>query len=254
MMLTCTKCNETKDIELFVKSSRNKIGYTTRCKECQNEYQRNWNKKNPEYEKNRYQNRKEAMSKYGKIRYQDNKEEIKASVREWRLDNIDAVREYDRNYYKNNKERISEYNRQHYLQNKDDYIKRAKIHNHKRRDILLGLEDDFSKNDLEELLTYFNYSCAICGSDYEHLDHFIPIIVGKVGTVVGNMIPMCAYHNLSKNSNNPFDWANDLSTEEYSNFIKVVKYLSIKNDMSFNNYKDYVNNSFNDSNNENKGE
>lgn len=43
---TCSKCNQEKDIDLFVKNYRKLGAYTNRCKSCRTEYQREYSARN----------------------------------------------------------------------------------------------------------------------------------------------------------------------------------------------------------------
>jgi hypothetical protein len=47
-MYTCKKCNITKDLKEFHKSSRNKSGHFYQCKTCINNHNLNWYKNNKE--------------------------------------------------------------------------------------------------------------------------------------------------------------------------------------------------------------
>lgn len=45
-MKTCTTCKETKQLSSFNKSKRGYLGYTSRCRECQSAYRKEYYKKN----------------------------------------------------------------------------------------------------------------------------------------------------------------------------------------------------------------
>jgi hypothetical protein len=114
---------------------------------------------------------------------------------------------------------------------------------HRRRARLKNLRVDFYEQDLENLLTIFDGGCAITG-DYEiHLDHAIPLATGHGGTFNGNMIPLRADLNFSKNDSNIFEWfeANrqrfELSQERFDN---LITWLASANAMTVGEYRDYV--------------
>jgi hypothetical protein len=55
-MKTCTKCKETKNLSEFNKSKNNKDGLNAWCRICNNEYSREWAKKNKERHQRNYTN------------------------------------------------------------------------------------------------------------------------------------------------------------------------------------------------------
>ena len=63
-MKTCTKCKETKSLELFYKASKNKDGYTTECKLCNNKRSKEWRENNPE-RKHRRDRNNNLVARYG---------------------------------------------------------------------------------------------------------------------------------------------------------------------------------------------
>lgn len=67
--LTCVKCNKTKSVDLFRKST-SKHGYKFECKDCYNKYRRQYRRKNPEKFKEYYlkERNKAARESYEKYR------------------------------------------------------------------------------------------------------------------------------------------------------------------------------------------
>lgn len=119
-----------------------------------------------------------------------------------------------------------------------------KFHLNKRRARKRNLPDDLTKKQIAEMMNLFDYSCAITGSKLNlHLDHVIPLAVGHGGTTYGNMIPLRADLNFSKNDSNIFEWfeANrqrfELSQERFDN---LIAWLASANAMTVEEYRDHV--------------
>lgn len=114
---------------------------------------------------------------------------------------------------------------------------------HRRRARLKNLPDDFYDDDIDRLMEVFNGGCALTDDYQIHLDHAIPLATGQGGTINGNMIPLRADLNFSKNDSNIFEWfeANrqrfELSQERFDN---LIAWLASANAMTVEEYRDYV--------------
>lgn len=168
---------------------------------------------------------KECVSMDNKRKVRDPNYDHLTPKREYRRRNVDKIREIRKRYRQRTK-------------------KEHALHEAQRRARKKALPDNFTADDLQELLYVFNGKCVITGTEYEHMDHFIPLSTGFGGTVVGNMIPMSSAMNLSKGDRNPFIWAETLSIEEKAGFDLAVKYLAQENGMTVEAYTEYVNSCF----------
>jgi hypothetical protein len=114
---------------------------------------------------------------------------------------------------------------------------------HRRRARLKKLPSDFFESDIVNLLTLFNDGCALTGDLPIHLDHVIPLSTGHGGTINGNMIPLRADLNFSKNDSNIFEWFEairqrfELSQERFDN---LIAWLASANAMTVEEYRDFV--------------
>lgn len=112
------------------------------------------------------------------------------------------------------------------------------------------MESDFilinlTKAQREQILADFNYACSLTGStENVQLDHFIPVHTGHGGKTLGNMIPLTASLNYSKNGKNQFEWIKTRSSEEQEGFKQVLAYLAKQNNKSLDEYKKHVYNCF----------
>ncbi len=99
---TCSKCGETKALELF-RQGRNQ------CKLCIAKIQKAYNEKN-----------KESIAEYMKEYYAKNSAHLKA----YKAKNRERIAEYMKGYYAQNRERMKEYTRTH----RTGGISKAEIH------------------------------------------------------------------------------------------------------------------------------
>lgn len=185
-MKKCIKCEEEKELLLFVKD-RNV------CKYCMKEYKRQYRLEN-----------KEKIKEKDKKYYLDNKDTILKKSSSYYDNNKEKKLEYQKEYYINNKEHISEYKKKHAKENKDSIREYKSNYQNKRRKEdpifmlkysinrtirnslkvkgfskskksieVLGCEIDFFKSYLEERfteeMTWQNYGLVW------DIDHIIPL-------------------------------------------------------------------------------
>lgn len=183
----CSKCNHEypATTEYFHKSSQSEDGLRGMCKVCRCAYSSNY-----------YQHHKDTASAYS---------------REYRVNHPEQSRAYSLAwYYKNSKQAVqSTRNWRQKTPGKQQTYKQT------RRSRSLGLPDNFSHNDWEYALKYFNGCCAVCGRPqglWHTLaqDHWIPLSSPDCpGTVATNIVPLC--HgvdgcNNSKGNKSPEQW------------------------------------------------
>jgi hypothetical protein len=141
-------------------------------------------------------------------------------------------------YYKD-REKFKLYAKQWQSKNQE----KMKRHYHLRLARKRSLPDDLTAAQLAFTLCEFNDRCFITGDSNTHLDHVIPLAVGQGGTTYGNMIPLRADLNLSKNDKNIFEWfeANrqrfELSQER---FDSGIAWLASANAMTVEEYRNHV--------------
>ena len=205
----CNKCNIEKPIDQFGKKNNK---YLSRCKQCINNYMKEYCLKNKEYKKTN--NKK----------YRENhKEKIKEITKNWRENNKIHKKEIDKQYYENNIDKIKEYNKSYYKKNKKKLLEKAKIYKNKKRkeDELFKIKGQirhminisFNKKGLNKskhteeiigmpikdfynyLLQTFkdNYGYEYDGKEKIHIDHIKPLKYAKTKEEV---IKLCNYKNL----------------------------------------------------------
>lgn len=77
----CWYCNEVKNINEFVKDGDNSKGFKSKCKECYNEYMREYRKLNKEKLRKLYEERRDRG--YYKEYMEKNKDRIKEYRNKW---------------------------------------------------------------------------------------------------------------------------------------------------------------------------
>lgn len=210
---------------MFIKDNRAANGHRNKCKSCE----------------------RERLRKY----QEDNREKVNASNRasytRYREERLLA----NKNYSCANKEKRSEDAQKRYLVNRDYILKQCKEYRENNPDTLRAsslrrrarkksLVSELTALDLKEILSRFDNKCMISLETAEHIDHFIPVSIGHGGTYYGNLIPLKATLNLSKNGRNPFLWAGTLSQEQRENFSFVIEYLSELNGLTVEEYREFV--------------
>lgn len=92
-------------------------------------------------------------------------------------------------------------------------------------------------------LEFFEGACALTGKrDDIHWDHVIPLSVGNVGTVRGNMIPLDAELNRRKSNLNIFEWFERCKSRlglSEERFNRLIDFLSEENGMSKDEYRSF---------------
>lgn len=213
----CKKCGQYKPAttEFFSTSSRYSDGFITPCKACRNAYA-----------KTRYQERSEEI-RAGRREYYwrdperhradsrqymaDHQEEINQKRRAAHAANPEPKRRSDKRYYAENKEKVRAKQRK-WEREKPEKKKAigARYLARKR-----NLPNEFTGDDWQRALEYWNYRCAVCGRPIGlwhtmAADHWIPLnSPGCPGRIPMNIIPLCCGDggcNNSKHDKLPDAW------------------------------------------------
>jgi hypothetical protein len=115
-----------------------------------------------------------------------------------------------------------------------------KVRDHQERTRERSLTFSWTRKDIEVVRTQFDGKCPLTGSYDIHYDHFIPLGIGHGGTYIGNMIPLDARLNESKQAKNPFEWIKTRDDVSMDVFNNVVDYLANLNGMTSEEYRAFV--------------
>lgn len=231
----CAKCNEVKFLGDYQKHKAGLGGRESTCKLCRSGY---------------YEDNKDQFVE----RYEVNKERIRKVQREYYNANKEQILEYSRQYYDANKEHCAEKSREWRDNNKGYFTEYARtwrrdnpekctLHKNRRRARKKSLPDNFTIEQMECTIDYFD-GCALTGATNDlHWDHVIPLATGHGGTTYGNMIPLRGDLNISKKDANIFEWFETnrqrfkLSEERFN---RAINWVAEATGMSCEEYRKYV--------------
>lgn len=235
LIAQCKECKKEQQKEY-------KLKHPEQCRKAVNR----WREENPDKQRESIKRWHDKNPEWGKLNYATNREKINKQRRELRRQNPERNRQYQRqyllnnpdfaekkrkqssNYYYTNREKRRNW-RQLYRQQphvKDrrrEYMSRwqkrnadrVRINGARREARKRELPANYSIDDWQHTLDYYNYCCAVCGNQLRdlsggivpHADHWIPLSSDDCpGTVATNMICLCSTCNLSKNATMPDIW------------------------------------------------
>lgn len=210
---TCSKCGNVypATTEYFCRHKSNKDGLNYWCKACVAEYTHQYKQANRDklVEKNReyYLANRDKISEKLREYYQANPDKKRESTRKYNQINSKKKRESQYRYKQENRDKIRDKNREYSQANPD----RNRIRQSRRRARKQALPATFTHEQWLTCLKYFNYTCAVCGTEFgdstPHADHWIPLNSDKcTGTIASNMVCLCGNCNWSKHDKMPDVW------------------------------------------------
>jgi hypothetical protein len=111
-----------------------------------------------------------------------------------------------------------------------------------RRAKLKLLPNNLSVEEINMINSKFKDCCSISGVGDIHWDHILPISIGHGGTTFGNIIPLSAELNVSKNDSNIFEWfeANRQRFElSVNKFNRMVEFIATANALTAQEYREF---------------
>lgn len=223
-MKQCSKCNELIALENY-RAGRGAGGRKSICIDCE----KKWHK---EYRTTQ----KKVVSKRKKVAYRKKRAVYIEKARMVYLLNPTKIKERSRKYYANNSDKFKE-NNKIWRKNNPNKVNVYRLnHEAKKRE----LPNTLTEKEYQSILNYFSNQCSLSGEKENlHKDHFVCLDTGHCGTYIGNIIPLNANLNMSKNSINPFKWIKRYP-EYQKRFDKVVRYLAKQNNLTTQEFKDFV--------------
>lgn len=210
---TCCRCKILKPPSEFSQNILSKLGLQNDCRDCQAE---------------------KARNRKAKIRENNLTNGITCPETKtcWSCKEIKNPSEYRINYAEKDglqrscKDCQSNLNKDYRSRNKGLVV----IWAANRRARILGLPNNFTKEDSEYALVYFDNKCSVCQEGFGkcHLDHWIPIsdqTSDNPGTVPENIVPLCSRCNQSKNDSVAEDWLRRKYSEETC--FKIAERITI---------------------------
>jgi hypothetical protein len=215
------------------------------------------------------QDHPDEYKEYGKMYREKNKDKARQYYRdnidyfnqyhkehdkEYREKNKEKILKQEKEYQLKNKEKIKEVKRQYHIKHRDEILEKHKIYrdahkeerkrwlnspsgklsskksHHKRRVLLNNSEGDFSKDELQLLLDFFDNKCAYTGEPLElhyHLDHIVPI--SKNGTnYIWNIVPSNAMPNCSKGTRDMEEWFRKQEYFSEERLQKIYEWMNLQ--------------------------
>lgn len=156
-----------------------------------------------------YQENKDHLQAYGRVQAREwrSDPDNQRRMREWRQ--TDEFKDYNRRKQQNLRRKPEFIERIRRKQHTPEFRQKARIHSQRRRTRKHALPEDFTTEDWQRALDYFNGCCAVCGRQLDdlfgthtaHADHWIPLSSPDCpGTVRTNIIPLCGQVNGCNNS------------------------------------------------------
>lgn len=186
----CNKCLIEKSSEEFTLDNYQKSGLSKMCKSCQYEY---------------YENNKERIQNSNKKSQVKHKDKCNARKKAWASDNKEKVRKASKDYYENNREKALAATRKWAKENPISCRSKGHKYRAAKRDNTIH---KFSKEQLLQRMSIFNFRCAYCNGPFEHIDHVKPISKGGPHCL-SNLRPSCQKCNQSKFNKNLSDWLDE---------------------------------------------
>lgn len=188
---TCTKCGESKPLDMYSPSKLGKHGKASRCKPCQVILSSSWNKAN-----------KDRVREIDRQRYASHREKSKAVMQDIRDRDRPAYRAKAREW---SKEKYHRDPRKHrvavsaWAKNNPDKAKACRDHsNLMRRGRIHGASGTHTKAQRTYLRATYLGRCAYCfDSNATDFDHVVPLARGGANDIA-NIVPACEQCNASK--------------------------------------------------------
>lgn len=164
----CSKCQEWKNPDCFVRNTQDCTGLSSHCIECHRIVANDYASRN-----------RKKLTQANDIWRQANRARHLETRKVWRKQHAEGERERSREWQKRNLERV-------------------KANTHKRRARMLSNGGSFTQEEWLSLCAHYEYRCLCCG---EHrpltVDHIIPIAKGGMNTI-DNIQPLCKPCNSAK--------------------------------------------------------
>lgn len=158
----CIKCGIEKSLSEFTFRSDTQ-NYHNVCKECKNEYARQYHKKNIEIIKEKSkkfrEENSEKIKKAKKLYYEKNKEKISEKGKVDYRKNADYIKERQQKYNEKNKEKILNRQKDYYEQNKDERIKKQREYYQENKEQKKNYDKTYrekNKGKLQEYMRKWN--------------------------------------------------------------------------------------------------
>ena len=170
MKLICCRCGTEKEIDMFVKASRNKLGVTRRCKSCHREISKKSVSDNPE-------SRKRVSAKY----YQKNKEAHAERVKNWVALNTEKIKVYTAEYRIKNADKIRSYTKEYISKHGANRQREGRLRHPNRYKARNAVNNAVARNKIPKVTSCICQSCGSKAENYHHhkgydIEHWLDVV------------------------------------------------------------------------------
>ena len=161
------------------------------------------------------ENNIDAIKEYDKMRYQRDKDKRLEYCREYHKENKEHIKKQRHQYYEENKDIIKERNKRYWVENPHVRFNSTS----KRRQLEESQGEGVTKEQWLEMMDFFEWKCAYSGkyiggnSDSRTIDHIIPLD-NEGEHAIWNCVPCYGNYNFSKRNKDMLSWY--LQQEFYS--------------------------------------
>lgn len=220
----CARCGKEMPFSMFAIDKSTSDGMSRYCVECKTKYKQEWytdhSDEVKEYSRQYYEEHREYYLQYSKEHpmnnpeykkqyYLKNKNVILDTGRRWRNNNVDKIRLYR----KSERVRIM-----------------RKIYNINRIILKLNAEGTYTKDDVSDMLLFFDNKCAYTGMPLEesyHMDHIIPLSKGGTN-YIWNIVPSNPSPNESKGAKDMESWFREKEYFSEERLNKIYEWIKSK--------------------------
>jgi hypothetical protein len=228
----CTKCGKVKPLSEFHNHARRRDGKSSQCKLCHCAEAARYRAENAEKvrksKRRYYEAHKQEILEQSRARYRLNRQRVLRLAAEYREKNRERINEWHRQYRQENLEKRRKKDRVSYRKHREtrqisararkrdpNVRMQTRIRNRTRRARAAELPRNYTAEDWNHALDYWDHRCAVCGRPQGlwHsivMDHWIPLSDPNCpGTIPTNILPLC--HgiegcNNNKSNEDPIAW------------------------------------------------
>ena len=220
--LTCSRCGETKPVEMFSKGN-NKSGRKSYCKQCASAAYYADQERNKQKRKEYYENNKEKWRAWEQKRKEEHPEVLREYSKRYYKEHSDVIRARSKRAYENITEDALEKRRQSYHRRRiQKHFKDLRVEQEsRRREMINSMVSDLTEEEWNKTLRLFDGRCAYCGSP-ENItrDHIVPVSKGG-GYTKTNIVPCCGSCNSKKHNSDMESWYLGRDYFDFDRFVKI---------------------------------
>lgn len=224
----CASCKREMSFDMFASDKSTGDGMSCYCIECKRKRKKDWYNEHAEeerqYQRQYYKDHQEYCKQYQKNNYYEKQDQKIESARIYRKKNQDKVRRAIKRWHVNNRDKVKMY-----LQSERVIIMR-RIYANNRRIMETNAEGKYSKEDVQDVLLFFDNKCAYTGKPLDekyHLDHIVALKNGGTN-YIWNIVPCNHSPNESKGTKDMELWFRQQEYFSEERLNKIYEWIYLK--------------------------